>query len=159
MHRVLTAWKEFEPYEVVATTYQAISGAGKTFKDWPEMEHNIIPYIGGEEEKSEKEPLRLWGKIEDGVIVPATEPVITCQCLRVPVLNGHTAAVFVKFRKKPTKEQLIEALRNFRGLPQELELPSAPKQFHPVSGRRQPSAGKRGCQLRTRNGCICWTSP
>ena len=126
---VLTAWKEFEPYEVVATTYQAISGAGKTFKDWPEMEHNIIPYIGGEEEKSEKEPLRLWGKIEDGVIVPATEPVITCQCLRVPVLNGHTAAVFVKFRKKPTKEQLIEALRNFRGLPQELELPSAPKNF------------------------------
>ena len=126
---VLTAWKEFEPYEVVATTYQAISGAGKTFKDWPEMEHNIIPYIGGEEEKSEKEPLRLWGKIEDGVIVPATEPVITCQCLRVPVLNGHTAAVFVKFRKKPTKEQLIEALRNFRGLPQELELPSAPKHF------------------------------
>ena len=98
-------------------------------KDWPEMEHNIIPYIGGEEEKSEKEPLRLWGKIEDGVIVPATEPVITCQCLRVPVLNGHTAAVFVKFRKKPTKEQLIEALRNFRGLPQELELPSAPKHF------------------------------
>ena len=93
------------------------------------MEHNIIPYIGGEEEKSEKEPLRLWGKIEDGVIVPATEPVITCQCLRVPVLNGHTAAVFVKFRKTPTKEQLIEALRNFKGLPQELELPSAPKHF------------------------------
>ena len=125
----LAAWKEFGPKEVVVTTYQAISGAGKTFKDWPEMEHNIIPYIGGEEEKSEKEPLRLWGKIEDGVIVPATEPVITCQCLRVPVLNGHTAAVFVKFRKKPTKEQLIEALRNFRGLPQELELPSAPKHF------------------------------
>ena len=125
----LTAWRKFEPTLVVATTYQAISGAGKTFKDWPEMEHNIIPYIGGEEEKSEKEPLRLWGKIEDGVIVPATEPVITCQCLRVPVLNGHTAAVFVKFRKKPTKEQLIEALRNFRGLPQELELPSAPKHF------------------------------
>ena len=125
----LTAWRKFEPTVVVATTYQAISGAGKTFKDWPEMEHNIIPYIGGEEEKSEKEPLRLWGKIEDGVIVPATEPVITCQCLRVPVLNGHTAAVFVKFRKKPTKEQLIEALRNFRGLPQELELPSAPKHF------------------------------
>ncbi len=91
---VLTAWKEFEPYEVVATTYQAISGAGKTFKDWPEMVGNIIPYIGGEEEKSEKEPLRIWGKIEDGVIVPATTPVITCQCIRVPVLNGHTAAVF-----------------------------------------------------------------
>ncbi len=126
---VLTAWKEFEPYEVVATTYQAISGAGKTFKDWPEMVENVIPYIGGEEEKSEKEPLRLWGQIEDGVIKPAQEPKITCQCIRVPVLNGHTAAVFVKFRKKPTKEQLIEKLENFRGIPQELDLPSAPKQF------------------------------
>ena len=125
----LTAWKEFEPYEVVATTYQAISGAGKNFQDWPEMVGNIIPYIGGEEEKSEKEPLRLWGKIEDGVIVPAVEPKITCQCIRVPVLNGHTAAAFVKFRKKVTKEQLIEKLVNFKGLPQELELPSAPKQF------------------------------
>ena len=119
---VLTAWKEFEPYEVVATTYQAISGAGKTFKDWPEMEGNIIPYIGGEEEKSEQEPLRLWGEIKDGEIVKASEPVITCQCIRVPVLDGHTAAVFVKFRKKPTKEQLIEKLVNFKGLPQELEL-------------------------------------
>ena len=126
---VLTAWKEFEPYEVVATTYQAISGAGKTFKDWPEMVENIIPYIGGEEEKSEKEPLRLWGEIKDGVIVPAEEPKITCQCIRVPVLNGHTAAVFVKFRKKPTKEQLIEKLESYRGVPQELDLPSAPKQF------------------------------
>ena len=126
---LLTAWKEFEPYEVVATTYQAISGAGKTFKDWPEMEGNIIPFIGGEEEKSEQEPLRIWGKIENGVIVKATEPKITCQCIRVPVLNGHTAAVFVKFRKKPTKEQLIEKLENFKGLPQELNLPSAPKQF------------------------------
>ena len=126
---VLTAWKEFEPYEVVATTYQAISGAGKTFKDWPEMEGNIIPFIGGEEEKSEQEPLRIWGKIENGVIVKATEPKITCQCIRVPVLHGHTAAVFVKFRKKPTKAQLIEKLENFKGLPQELNLPSAPKQF------------------------------
>lgn len=126
---VLTAWKEFEPYEVVATTYQAISGAGKTFKDWPEMVENIIPYIGGEEEKSEKEPLRLWGEIKDGVIVPATSPVITCQCIRVPVLNGHTAAVFVKFKKKPTKEQLIQKLRDFSGEPQRLGLPSAPKQF------------------------------
>lgn len=126
---VLTAWKEFEPYEVVATTYQAISGAGKTFKDWPEMEGNIIPYIGGEEEKSEQEPLRLWGKVENGEIVKASEPVITCQCIRVPVLNGHTAAVFVKFRRKPTKEELIERLVSFKGLPQELELPSAPKQF------------------------------
>ena len=126
---VLTAWKEFEPYEVVATTYQAISGAGKTFKDWPEMVENIIPFISGEEEKSEQEPLRIWGKIENGVIVKAEEPKITCQCIRVPVLNGHTAAVFVKFRKNPTKEQLIEKLVSFRGLPQELELPSAPKQF------------------------------
>ena len=126
---VLTAWKEFEPYEVVATTYQAISGAGKTFQDWPEMVENIIPYIGGEEEKSEKEPLRLWGEIKDGVIEPAKTPVITCQCVRVPVLNGHTAAVFVKFKKNPTKEQLIEKLNSFKGVPQELGLPSAPKQF------------------------------
>ena len=126
---VLSAWKEFEPYEVVATTYQAISGAGKTFKDWPEMVENIIPYIGGEEEKSEQEPLRIWGEIRDGEIVKAAEPVITCQCIRVPVLNGHTAAVFVKFRKKPTKEELIERLVNFKGLPQELKLPSAPGQF------------------------------
>ena len=93
------------------------------------MVGNIIPYIGGEEEKSEKEPLRIWGEIRGGVIVPATSPVITCQCIRVPVLNGHTAAVFVKFRKKPTKEQLIEKLVTFKGVPQELELPSAPKQF------------------------------
>ena len=126
---VLTAWKEFEPTEVVATTYQAISGAGKTFKDWPEMVGNIIPFISGEEEKSEKEPLRIWGEIKDGVIVPATSPVITCQCIRVPVLNGHTAAVFVKFAKKATKEELIEKLRSFSGEPQRLQLPSAPKQF------------------------------
>ena len=126
---VLTAWKEFEPTEVVATTYQSISGAGKTFKDWPEMVGNIIPYIGGEEEKSEQEPLRIWGKVVDGEIVKADGPVITTQCIRVPVLNGHTAAVFVKFAKKPTKEQLIDRIVNFKGLPQELELPSAPKQF------------------------------
>ncbi len=125
----LSAWMEYEPYEVVATTYQAISGAGKTFRDWPEMVGNVIPYIGGEEEKSEKEPLRIWGKVVDGEIVKASEPVITCQCIRVPVLDGHTAAVFVKFRKKPTKEQLIEKLVNYKGLPQELALPSAPKQF------------------------------
>jgi aspartate-semialdehyde dehydrogenase len=125
----LTAWKEFEPVEVVATTYQAISGAGKTFKDWPEMVENIIPYIGGEEEKSEQEPLRLWGKVVDGKIEKASLPVITTQCIRVPVLDGHTAAVFVKFNKKPTKEELIDRLVNFSGEPQELELPSAPKQF------------------------------
>lgn len=126
---VLTAWKEFEPYEVVATTYQAISGAGKTFKDWPEMEGNIIPYIGGEEEKSEQEPLRLWGHIEDGVIVKAETPVITTQCIRVPVEDGHTAAVFVNFKKKPTKEEIIDRWNNFSGEPQKLNLPSAPKQF------------------------------
>ena len=126
---VLSAWKEYEPYEVVATTYQAISGAGKTFKDWPEMVENVIPYIGGEEEKSEKEPLRIWGEIRDGVIVPAQSPVITCQCIRIPVLNGHTAAVFVKFRKKASKEALIEKLVSFKGRPQELALPSAPGQL------------------------------
>lgn len=126
---VLTAWKEFEPTEVVVTTYQAISGASKTFQDWPEMIGNVIPYIGGEEEKSEKEPLRVWGKIEGGVIVPAKSPVITCQCIRVPVLNGHTAAVFVRFAKKPDKDQLIQKLREFSGEPQRLGLPSAPKQF------------------------------
>ncbi len=126
---VLNAWKEFEPYEVIATTYQAISGAGKTFAEWPEMDENVIPYIGGEEEKSEKEPLRIFGHIEDGEIVPATSPKISCQCLRVPVLNGHTAAVFVKLKKAATKEELIQKLREYRGLPQELDLPNAPKQF------------------------------
>ena len=125
----LSAWMEYEPYEVVATTYQAISGAGKTFKDWPEMIENIIPYIGGEEEKSEKEPLKIWGHIENGVIVPAESPKITCQCVRVPVLNGHTAAAFVKFRKKATKEELIEKLVNYKGIPEGFDLPSAPKQF------------------------------
>ncbi|QIB69379.1 aspartate-semialdehyde dehydrogenase [Aminipila butyrica] len=125
----LTAWMEFEPYEVVATTYQAISGAGKNFQDWPEMVENVIPYIGGEEEKSEQEPLRIWGHIKDGVIEKAAGPVITCQCIRVPVLDGHTAAAFVKFKKKVTKEQLIEKLRSYRGFPQEAALPSAPKQF------------------------------
>lgn len=125
----LTAWKEFEPYEVVATTYQAISGSGKTFKEWPEMVENIIPFIDGEEEKSEKEPLRVWGKIENDEIKIASDINITCQCVRVPVLNGHTAAVFVKFKKKPTKEQLIAKLREYKGFPQEAKLPSAPAQF------------------------------
>lgn len=127
---VLTAWKEFEPQEVVVTTYQAISGAGKTFKDWPEMVGNVIPFIGGEEEKSEQEPLRLWGDIVDGKIEKCMDgPKITSQCIRVPVLNGHTAAVFVNFKKKPTKEELIDRMVKFSGEPQELGLPSAPKQF------------------------------
>ena len=125
----LSAWKEFEPYEVVATTYQAISGAGKNFKEWPEMVGNVIPFISGEEEKSEKEHLRIWGHIENGQIVPAVSPIITCQCIRIPVLYGHTAAAFVKFRKKATKEQLVEKLVNFSGEPQKLGLPSAPKQL------------------------------
>ncbi|MCR5301728.1 MAG: aspartate-semialdehyde dehydrogenase [Lachnospiraceae bacterium] len=125
----LAAWKEYEPVEVVASTYQAISGAGKTFRDWPEMVENVIPYIGGEEEKSEQEPLKIFGHIENGRIIKAQSPIITCQCIRVPVLNGHTASVFVKFRKDPTKEELIEKLVNYKGVPQELSLPSAPKQF------------------------------
>ena len=111
------------------TTYQAISGAGKNFESWPEMVGNIIPYIGGEEEKSEKEPLKVFGRIEGDRIVADDSIVITSQCIRVPVLNGHTAAVFVKFRKKVTKEQLVEKLRSFKGLPQEYAIPSAPEQF------------------------------
>ena len=126
---MLHALKEFEPSVVVATTYQAISGAGKTFAEWPEMVDNVIPYIGGEEEKSEQEPLRIWGKVEDGVIKKAEGPVITCQCIRVPVTDGHTAAVFVSFKTKPTKEQILKAWKEFKGLPQELKLPSAPEQF------------------------------
>lgn len=125
----LHALKEFGPKVVVATTYQAISGAGKTFKDWPEMIDNVIPFIGGEEEKSEQEPLRIWGKVENGQIVKATAPIITTQCIRVPVSDGHTAAVFVSFEKKPTKDQMIKAWREYKGLPQELNLPSAPKHF------------------------------
>lgn len=125
----LTPLLQFEPTLVVATTYQAISGAGKTFKEWPEMIDNVIPYIGGEEEKSEQEPLRIWGKVEDGVVVKASAPLITTQCIRVPVSDGHTAAVFVNFAKKPTKEQILECWKNFKGIPQELQLPSAPAQF------------------------------
>ena len=121
----------YEPKTVVATTYQAISGAGKTFKDWPEMEHNIIPFIGGEEEKSEQEPLRIWGHVENGEIVKADSPVITTQCIRVPVQDGHTAAVFMTFEegKKPSKEEIIKVWREFSGMPQELGLPNAPKHF------------------------------
>ena len=121
--------KKFGIKNAAVTTYQAISGAGKTFETMPEIIDNIIPYIGGEEEKSEKEPLKIWGKIEDGEIVPATSPAITAQCLRVPVSDGHTAAVFVNFENKPAKEQILEAWANFKGEPQELELPSAPRQF------------------------------
>jgi len=110
-------------------TYQAISGAGKTFERWPEMIDNVIPYIGGEEEKSEKEPLKIWGEIKDGKIVPASSPRFTAQCLRVPVSEGHMAAVFATFKNKPSKEEILEVWKNFSGVPQELELPHAPKQF------------------------------
>ncbi len=120
---------EFKVTKALVCTYQAISGAGRTFETFPEILDNVIPYIGGEEEKSEKEPLKIWGHIEGDRIVEATEPSITAQCLRVPVSDGHTAAVFVSFEKKPTKEQMLEVWKNFSGVPQKLELPSAPKQF------------------------------
>ena len=125
----LTPLRKYGIKEVVATTYQAISGAGKTFNEWPEMIDNLIPYIGGEEEKSEREPLRVWGKVEGGEIVPAKAPIITTQCLRVPVSDGHTAAVFVRFENKPTREEILDAWKNFKGKPQTLGLPSAPEQF------------------------------
>lgn len=126
---MLSALMEFEPTTVVASTYQAISGAGKNFTDWPEMLDNVIPYIGGEEEKSEQEPLRIWGHVENGEIVKATTPVITTQCIRVPVTDGHLATVFVSFKNKPSKEQILEAWKNYKGKPQTLNLPSAPSQF------------------------------
>jgi aspartate-semialdehyde dehydrogenase len=115
--------------KVLACTYQAISGAGKTFERWPEMVDNLIPYIGGEEEKSEQEPLKIWGKIENGEIVKTNTPAITAQCLRVPVSDGHTAAVFVELEQKPSVEEIIETWESYSGKPQELQLPSAPKQF------------------------------
>lgn len=126
---LLTPLLDFGPRKVVVTTYQAISGAGKTFADWPEMNDNVIPYIGGEDEKSEREPLRIWGTVENGVIVPATRPVISAQCIRVPVTDGHLAAVFVSFDRKPSKEEILDRWRSFRGKPQELGLPHAPEQF------------------------------
>jgi len=125
----LHALMEYGPLEVVACTYQAISGAGKTFLDWPEMIDNVIPHIGGEEEKSEQEPLRIWGAISDGAIVKAMQPIITTQCIRVPVTDGHLAAVFVTFKNKPSKDEILERWRSFKGRPQELDLPSAPRQF------------------------------
>ena len=121
--------EKFGVKDVLVCTYQAISGAGKTFDRWPEMIDNVIPYIGGEEEKSEKEPLKIWGEVVNGEIVPATAPHFTAQCLRVPVSDGHMAAVFVRFENKPTKEEIIEVWKSFAGRPQELELPHAPKQF------------------------------
>ena len=137
----LSPLREFGIEKVLACTYQAISGAGKTFETWPEMVDNLIPYIGGEEEKSEQEPMKVWGKVENGVIVNASEPAITAQCLRVPVSNGHTAAAFVSFKNKPTMEQMKEAWATFRGRPQELNLPTAPKQFlHYFEEENRPQA-------------------
>lgn len=121
--------EKFGVKDVLVCTYQAISGAGKTFETWPDMVDNVIPFIGGEEEKSEKEPLKLWGKIEGSEIKPADKPNFTAQCIRVPVSNGHLGAVFVNFDKKPEKEEMIEIWKNFKGRAQELDLPSAPKQF------------------------------
>jgi aspartate-semialdehyde dehydrogenase len=120
---------KFGPKKIAVATYQAISGAGKTFESWPEMVDNVIPFIKGEEEKSEKEPLKIWGQMKDGKIVNATEPVFTAQCIRVPATDGHLAAVFVTFERKPAKEEMLELWRSFEGKPQKLGLPSAPKPF------------------------------
>lgn len=125
----LSPLRQFGIEKILVCTYQAISGAGKTFETWPEMIDNLIPYIGGEEEKSEQEPLKVWGKVENGVIVKADSPAITAQCLRVPVSNGHTAAVFVSFKNKPTMDEMKQIWTNFKGRAQELDLPTAPKQF------------------------------
>ncbi len=121
--------KDYEPTEIVTCTYQAISGAGKNFTDWPEMADNVIPYIGGEEEKSENEPLKIWGRIDNDSIVKATSPIITTQCIRVAASDGHMAATFVRFKNKPSKEEIISLWKNYKGLPQQLNLPLAPKQF------------------------------
>ena len=126
---MLTPLLKYGIDEVIVTTYQAISGAGKTFKEWPEMIDNLIPFIGGEEEKSEQEPLRLWGKVEGGKIVKRDDIKISAQCYRVPVTNGHTAAVFVRFKNKPTKEQILADWKEFKGEAQDLKLPNAPEQF------------------------------
>lgn len=115
--------------DVLVCTYQAISGAGKTFDTWPEMIDNVIPFIGGEEEKSEKEPLKIWGEIDGDIIVDSQRPNFTAQCIRVPVSNGHMAAAFVRFENKPSKEEILNVWKNYKGRAQELELPSAPKQF------------------------------
>ncbi len=125
----LHALREFGIEKVFVCTYQAISGAGKTFKDWPEMQDNVIPFIKGEEEKSEIEPLKIWGELKNGQITNAREPVITSQCIRVPVSDGHLAAVFVSFRKKPSAQEIRGRWESFEGRPQKLGLPSAPRPF------------------------------
>ncbi|MBE6913766.1 MAG: aspartate-semialdehyde dehydrogenase [Ruminococcaceae bacterium] len=134
--------EEFGIRDVLVCTYQAISGAGKTFQTWPEMVDNVIPYIGGEEEKSEREPLKVWGTVENGEVKNAETTSITAQCIRVPVTNGHLACVFVRFDKKPTMEQMREIWKNFKGVPQELDLPTAPKQFlHYFEEDNRPQTG------------------
>ncbi|MFA5676567.1 MAG: aspartate-semialdehyde dehydrogenase [Christensenellales bacterium] len=120
---------DFGIEQIAVCTYQAISGAGKTFESWPEMVDNVIPYIGGEEQKSEREPLKIWGQVDGGVIVNAQKPVISSQCIRVPVSDGHMAATYVKFSKKPPADEIIERWRGYKSLPLQLALPSAPKQF------------------------------
>lgn len=123
------ALMQYGPEKILASTYQAISGAGKVFRDWPDILDNVIPYIGGEEEKSEKEPLKIWGAVKDGKIIPSEGPVISAQCYRVPVLDGHLAAVYITFRNKPSKDEIIGCWKEFKGRAQELKLPSAPSQF------------------------------
>lgn len=131
---------------MLACTYQAISGAGKTFATWPEMDDNVIPFISGEEEKSEQEPLKIWGSIGPEGVIPAQSPSITTQCLRVNVSDGHMAAVFASFAKKPTLEQIKEKWATFEGAPQKLGLPSAPKQFlHYFEENDRPSLSWTGC--------------
>ncbi len=125
----LHALRSLVPTKVAVCTYQAISGAGKNFETWPEMIDNVIPYIGGEEEKSEREPLKIWGSLENGVIVPAKAPSITAQCLRVPVTDGHMAAAFASFEKKAPMDEIIQMWNSYRGRAQELKLPSAPEHF------------------------------
>jgi len=145
---------EFEPTEVFVTTYQAISGAGKTFREWPEMIDNIIPHIGGEEEKSEKEPLKIWGKVGEEGIENLKTLTISAQCLRVPCSDGHMAASFVRFAKKPTKEQILQKWKEYKSVPQELELPSAPKQF--ITYFEDENHPQTGVDRMTENGMgIC----
>lgn len=150
---VLAAWEEFGPYEVIVSTYQAVSGAGKTFREWPEMNGNIIPYISGEEEKSEKEPLKILGKLSEDGIISADHLLITSQCIRVPVLYGHTASVFLKMKKKPSKEELLQKLESFSRLPEKMHLPSAPVRFiHYMTEEDRPQAA---ADAGTENGmCI-----
>ncbi len=145
---------EFEPTEVLVTTYQAISGAGKNFQDWPEMLDNVIPFIGGEEEKSEKEPLKIWGKVADGGIESIDSLKISAQCLRVPCEDGHMAATFIRFKNKPTREQILEKWHSYKALPQELQLPSAPEQF--ITYFEEENRPQTGLDRMTENGMgIC----